>query len=319
MGNITFVILNYKTWQEAAACAASILDTQTWEDIRIVIVDNGSGNGSAERLNAKFAGEERVHVIASEENLGFAKGNNLGIAYARAHFAPEFIVAANSDIIFEQADYCEQLAAVYANKPYAVLGGDIVDESRTQHFNPVARARVYTVSYMRKQAFISWAKAVMFRLIKLLHLKRAVAGHYGIAVGADGADVKDGSRNLTTREVEGKSVAADERIGEELEGVLLHGCCLVFSKDFFEKLDGFWDKTFLYAEEEVLYYLAAQKGLRMIYTPRVMCMHKEAVTTNTLYRDFCDAKIFYFSNVAKSYRLFLGLMKECEAADGEKR
>lgn len=319
MGNITFVILNYKTWQEAAACAVSILGTQTWTDLRIVIVDNGSGNGSVEQLKKQFEAEPRVHVIAAAENLGFAKGNNFGIAYAREHFSPEFIVAANSDIIFEQADYCEQLAAVYAKKPYAVLGGDIVDESRTQHFNPVASARAYTVNYMRKQAFISWAKAVIFRLIKLLHLKRAVAGHYGIAVGADGADVKDGSRNLTTREVEGKSVAADERIGEELEDVLLHGCCLVFSKDFFEKLDGFWDKTFLYAEEEILYYLAAKKGLRMIYSPRIVCMHKEAVTTNVLYRDFCDAKIFYFSNVAKSYKLFLGLMKECETADGEKR
>jgi len=41
-------------------------------------------------------------------------------------------------------------------------------------------------------------------------------------------------------------------------------------------------------------------------------MHKEAVTTHTLYRDFCDAKIFYFSNITKSYRRFLKLMKEWE-------
>lgn len=75
-------------------------------------------------------------------------------------------------------------------------------------------------------------------------------------------------------------------------------------------MDGFWDGTFLYAEEEILYYLAKKKGLRMLYTPRVRCMHKEAVTTNTLYRDFCDAKIFYFSRITKSYQLFLKLMKE---------
>lgn len=311
-GLISFVILNYKTYGEAIACAESILTTQTYTEIRIVIVDNGSGNGSVEKLKERFAGEEKVHVIASEENLGFARGNNLGIRYAREHFSPDFVVAANSDIIFEQRDYCEQLAAIYKEKPFAILGGDIVDASRTQHFNPVARERVYTLNYMRKQVFVSWAKAVMFRLIRFFHLKKAVAGHYGIATDAQGTDVKDGSRNLTTREVEGKSVSADSRIEEEMEGVLLHGCCLVFSKDFFREFEGFWEGTFLYAEEEILYYLAVKKGMRLLYTPRVTCMHKEAVTTNVLYRDFCDAKIFYFSHITRSYRKFLKLMKEQE-------
>lgn len=312
MGNISFVILNYKTYEESIACAESILTTQTYPDIRIVIVDNGSGNGSVERLQQRFAGEERVHVVTAERNLGFAKGNNLGIAYAREHFEPDFVVAANSDIIFEQPDYCEKLIEVYERKPYALLGGDIVDASRTQHFNPVARERVYTIPYMRKQALVSDMKAWMFRLIKFFHLKKAVAGHYGIATDETGADVRDGSKNLTTREVGGESVAADSCITEEMEGVLLHGCCMVFSKDFFKEFEGFWQDTFLYAEEEIIYYLAMKKGLRILYTPEVTCMHKEAVTTNQIYRDFCVAKIFYFSNVAKSYWKFLKLMKEME-------
>ena len=105
MGNISFVILNYKTWQEAAACAASVFATQTYGDIQVVIVDNGSGNESVRELRARFADEPRVHLVTSEKNLGFARGNNLGIDYAREHFAPDFIVAANSDIIFEQRDF----------------------------------------------------------------------------------------------------------------------------------------------------------------------------------------------------------------------
>lgn len=312
MNKVSFVILNYKTYEESIACAESILNTQDRADVRIVIVDNGSGNGSVEKLKAHFAGESAVHVVASEENLGFARGNNLGIRYAREQFDPDFIVASNSDIIFEQSDFCAQLAAVYAERPYAILGGDIVDASRTQHFNPVARERVYTLNYMRKQVAVSWAKAVMFRVIKMFHLKKAVAGHYGIATDVSGADVRDGSRNLTTREVDGKSVAADSRIAEEMEDVLLHGCCLVFSRDFFTGMEGFWEGTFLYAEEEILYYLAKKKGMRVVYSPRVMCVHKEAVTTNALYRDFLDAKIFYFSRITRSYWAFLGLMKELE-------
>lgn len=312
MGNISFVILNYKTYQEAIACAESIFRTQSYPDIQVVIVDNGSKNESVLRITEHFFEEPRVHVVEAEENLGFAKGNNLGITYAREHFHPDFIVAANSDIIFEQSDYCEKIREIYARKPYAVLGGDIIDASRTQHFNPVATERVYTLNYMRKQIAISWAKAILFRMIKVLRLKKAVAGHYGIVENEAGHDVRDGSRNLTTREVEGKSVAADSRIEDETEGVLLHGCCMVFSKDFFQEFDGFYPGTFLYAEEEIIYYLAMKRGLRLLYSPQIICMHKEAVTTNVLYRDFCDAKIFYFSHITKSYRMFLKLMKTYE-------
>ena len=311
MGNISFVILNYKAYGEAIACAESVLATQIWEDLKIVIVDNGSKNGSEEHLRNHFSGEPRVHVIPADENLGFAKGNNLGIRYAREQFDPDFIVAANSDILFEN-EICKQIAEVYVRRPFAILGGDIVDATRTQHFNPVARERRYTLNYMRKQVFVSWAKSVMFRLIKLLHLKGAVAGKYDAAAQTGGAGEKGSAKKLTTREVDGKAVAADSRVAEELEGVLLHGCCLVFSRDFFAEFDGFWEGTFLYAEEEILYYLAMKKGLSVLYAPEITCMHKEAVTTHTLYRDFCDAKIFYFSNITKSYRRFLKLMKEWE-------
>lgn len=311
MGNICFVILNYKAYEEALACAESVLATQTWENMKIVIVDNGSQNGSVEQLREHFDDEPRVHVIAADENLGFAKGNNLGIRYAREQFDSDFIVAANSDILFEE-EICERLAGIYGRRPYAILGGDIVDATRTQHFNPVARERHYTLNYMRKQVFVSWAKAVMFRLIKVFHLKGAVAGHYGVSVQDGGMGEGEEGKKAATREVDGKAVAADNRVEEEMEGVLLHGCCLVFSRDFFAEFEGFWEGTFLYAEEEILYYLAMKKGLRVLYSPKVTCMHKEAVTTNTLYRDFCDAKIFYFSNITKSYRRFLKLMKEWE-------
>lgn len=294
MGNISFVILNYKTWEEAAACTESILTTQDYADIRIVIVDNGSKNGSAEKLTEQFKNQEKVKVIASETNLGFAKGNNLGIAYAREHYNPDFIVAANSDILFEQPDYCKRITEIYAKDRFDVLGGDIVDATRTQHFNPVARERSYTVNYMRKQVLVSAMKSVMYRIIKLLHLKKKAKER----------------PTATTREVEGKSVAAADRINEAMTGVLLHGCCLVFSKDFFKEFDGFYDKTFLYAEEEILYYLAMKKHMMFLYTPEIGCMHKEAVSTNYIMKDFCDAKIFYFSNVTKSYRLFLKLMRE---------
>ncbi len=65
MRTICYVILNYKTYEEAAACAESILSTQPWKNMHIVIVDNGSGNGSEEWLAEHFIDEKRVRVTAS--------------------------------------------------------------------------------------------------------------------------------------------------------------------------------------------------------------------------------------------------------------
>ena len=68
MRTICFVILNYKTWREAAACAESILKTQQGQDIRIVLVDNGSGNGSEESLREEFAGEEKPWMCTRQQS-----------------------------------------------------------------------------------------------------------------------------------------------------------------------------------------------------------------------------------------------------------
>lgn len=186
------------------------------ENMHIVIVDNGSGNGSEEWLVEHFIDEKRVRVIASGENLGFARGNNLGIRYAREHYDPDLIVAANSDILFEQPDFCERLFEIYDRKPYAILGADVVDATRTQHFNPVAEKRSYTLNYMRKQILSSWIRAMSYRMSRLL-LGKKNGGDLSRSTGA-------------TREVDGEAVAADSRVGEEREGVLLHGCCLVFQE-----------------------------------------------------------------------------------------
>ncbi len=356
MARVSFVILNYKAYREAMACADSVLALrgarEPGGDVSIVIVDNGSKNGSARALRERYAGRENVAVVASEKNLGFARGNNLGISYARRHFDPDFVVAANSDILFLQEDFCERVEGAYERRPFAILGGDVVDLEGGQHFNPVAEGREYTIRYMQKMVAISYAKAGAYRAARALlrcsparrggtkatrevggapggarkkgkRAMREVGGELGGARGKGavsqvggtpgGARGKGERANArATREVGGRSVSAESLVGEEREGVLLHGCCLVFSRDFFKEMDGFWEGTFLYAEEEILYYLATRRGLRIVYDPGVRCVHKEAATVRSIARGPADEKAFYYAHVAESYRRFLALMRREE-------
>lgn len=70
---------------------ASIL-ANTQCEFELVIVDNGSGEDTVEFLQG--ISDPRVRVIRSEENLGCAKGWNLGIRESRG----EYVMVANNDI-----------------------------------------------------------------------------------------------------------------------------------------------------------------------------------------------------------------------------
>ena len=81
--DVVFVILNYNSiydTEEAIEYISANVDTDNYG---VVIVDNASPNGDGEELKQYYSDNTNVVVIQSEENLGFARGNNLGFAYAK--------------------------------------------------------------------------------------------------------------------------------------------------------------------------------------------------------------------------------------------
>ena len=56
---------------------------------------------------------------------------------------------------------------------------------------------------------------------------------------------------------------------------ILHGCCLLFTPIFFEHYDGLYSKTFLYAEEQILYLMCTYAGIQQAYVPECSIYHKE--------------------------------------------
>lgn len=56
---------------------------------------------------------------------------------------------------------------------------------------------------------------------------------------------------------------------------MLHGCGLLFTPSYFEKYNGFYPHTFLYAEEEILYQMCKRYGLKQVYVKETYIFHKE--------------------------------------------
>ena len=92
MTALDIVIVNYNTREDLAACLRSLQAAPPARPHSVVVVDNGSSDGSVERVGRDFPA---VRVIEMGRNAGFAAANNAGI---RATASP-LVVLLNSDTL----------------------------------------------------------------------------------------------------------------------------------------------------------------------------------------------------------------------------
>ena len=96
---ISVSIINYRTGDLTIACVQSVLDAardETALDIRTIVVDNASGDGSPEQIASWIAEQDlgdRVELVLSPTNTGFAGGHNQGITACDS----DFVLVLNSD------------------------------------------------------------------------------------------------------------------------------------------------------------------------------------------------------------------------------
>jgi GT2 family glycosyltransferase len=90
---ISVVIVTYNGWPLLRACLTS-LKRQVRRPGEIIVVDNGSHDGTRDHLSTQFPD---VTLVEAGRNLGFAAGNNLGIARARG----DIVVLLNNDTVAE--------------------------------------------------------------------------------------------------------------------------------------------------------------------------------------------------------------------------
>ena len=81
--DLSIVIVSFNTRELLRRCLASLPAGAGPRTLEVFVVDNASRDGSVEMVRAEFPG---THVIASDENLGFARGTNLGLAAAHGRF-----------------------------------------------------------------------------------------------------------------------------------------------------------------------------------------------------------------------------------------
>ena len=98
MSKIGMVILNYNDYETTSKYIDMIKNYKSINNI--VIVDNNSTDGSYEKLSS--INNNKIKVIKTDKNKGYAYGNNFGINYLNKNNDVDYIIISNPDIIVEE-------------------------------------------------------------------------------------------------------------------------------------------------------------------------------------------------------------------------
>lgn len=290
---IVFVILHYYTIRDTIKCVDSIKDKIGTKNYEIVIVDNHSPNKTGEKLNKLYEKDEQIHVIVNMENLGFAKGNNIGYIYAKNELNADYIVLLNNDTVLLQENFFELIIQEYTESKFAVLGPQILLPNNK--INPILK-EIPSIEIVNKQLRnIKFDYIINYLFLNKLYKKsRQIAKNILIKL-----KLKKKSQGIK-----------DEDVNKKYENIVLHGCFLIFSKEYINLFDGLDDRTFLYREEELLAIRLKKHNLKSVYSPNLQILHNEDSSTNAITKSNRKKQIFVDKNLIHSSKILIKELKE---------
>ena len=122
--DISVIILSWNDWKHLEECLKSLSNRAQSRTVEIIVVDNASTDGSPENVEALFP---NVRLIKNKENLGFARGNNMGVKAGQG----KYVCLLNSDI--KVGNGCLEVLANYLDQypDIGIIGPRILNDDMT--------------------------------------------------------------------------------------------------------------------------------------------------------------------------------------------
>src|SRR5256885_16311558 len=118
---VSIIILNYNGRKHLEACLSSLQDLEfPKQQLEIIVVDNGSTDGSLGLVKARFPG---VVLVQNETNLGFSKAANMGAERARG----EYVAFLNNDMRVGKNWLSVLLETARAGEGLACVGSTVLN------------------------------------------------------------------------------------------------------------------------------------------------------------------------------------------------
>lgn len=120
--------------EETLECLRSIdRSERNGLDLHVIIVDDGSTDGTADAVRSEFPS---VEIVEGDGNLWYTAGTNRGIEAALRH-KPDYVLAINNDQTFDP--HCiKSLVECAENHPHSVVGALLIDREHAGHIFQVS-------------------------------------------------------------------------------------------------------------------------------------------------------------------------------------
>ena len=148
---VSVVVLTYNNLNLTKACLASLLERSDYANLEIIVVDNLSSDGTQDYLTALKLQHPEMVCILNGANLGFAAGNNVGLAAATG----DYLVILNNDTVVTQGWVLTMLRHFQKDANLGLLGpvtNNIGNEAKVDMryqdlADMPAEARAWTVAH----------------------------------------------------------------------------------------------------------------------------------------------------------------------------
>jgi GT2 family glycosyltransferase len=117
---VSIIVVTHNNQDDIIDCINSVLH-QNYPSFEVIIVDNASTDTTVKRIRENFGNNERVRFIDSQENTGYAHGNNLGFQQSKG----EMIVILNPDLTVDKA-WLTVLVECYCRRENAGIVGSSI-------------------------------------------------------------------------------------------------------------------------------------------------------------------------------------------------
>lgn len=118
------IVVNYNNYADTRQCIESLRES-VYPIKKIILVDNGSQDGSIEQLQRDYLQDDKVYIIRNKRNLGFAGGANIGIRYA-LDLGAELIFLLNNDAIVDRVCIKRLCSAMAETERVGIAGPRIL-------------------------------------------------------------------------------------------------------------------------------------------------------------------------------------------------
>lgn len=117
---LSIIILNYNVRYFLELCVLSVINAIQKIDAEIIVIDNNSQDDSCEMMKNRFP---NIKLIENKENVGFPKGNNIGVSQATG----EYICILNPDTVVAEDTFTKVLAFAKNQNNLGIIGCKLID------------------------------------------------------------------------------------------------------------------------------------------------------------------------------------------------